>query len=1239
MEIAVPRFGRSIGSALKKALLASTCCRHASLAAVMTALLPAAPALAQCAPPPAAVSLSSGSCEDLAFTARQSTGTVVDVSGTASYSATSTQLLVTGSGYGARASAGGTIVLTGTPGSASTLSEITTSGVGSHALLAEGGGLITVDNTAINTNDAGAFGVGAFGTGSRVLMTDSAVITYGDGAHGAYAAGGGHVSLTRTDIQIGGAGAAAVVAAAGSSIVLNDLNTYSTGASNAFGAVASGTGSSLVLNRVYVNVFSNDGAGLFAVGGGTIVLNGGAVASGDYYGGTVITGTPGLLARGAGSRIEASNGATSATYGANSPGLWADAGARIDFAGYGVFTYQPNSAGARADAGSTVTLTRTIVRTTGPSSAGLFASGGSTIIVTNTEVTTGYRVGGSNPPVLQFPSAEIGRDAHGADVVGAGTRLLAETVKVTTSGDGAVGIRVSQGGTAVITGGSITTSGAETVTAGAADGARAQDAGSSIILTGTTISTANINAAGLRAMAGGTIAATDVTIATQGQNAFGLQARDAGSTVTLIRSRITTAGAGAAGVQAAGGGAVEITGGSVATSGSAAHGIAALNGGMLAATGTAVAVSGTGSAAIHLAGAAPSSVTVTGGSLSAASGAIVQAEGGTGTVSISGGTTISPAVVNGRLLLALVTEDGAGNPSNLTLNVTGIPALAGDIVVDPSTLAYTLASSRWTGHLVLSGPGNSATARLTASQWTGDLLADAGNTAGVALADGSRWTGLARNATTVAVDASSAWAVTGDSNATGAVTNAGLIQFLARDAAYTVLSVGSYAGTNGRIGFNTYLGADNAPSNVLVVNGGAATGSTAVLIANTGGPGALTIADGIRLVQVTGGGTTAAGAFTLGHRVAAGAYEYQLFRGGSTDPNDWFLRSHLIPGASDPVSPPPPREPVIPLYRPEVALYAPIPAIGRQIALATLGTLHERVGEEENIRGLTSRGYANGVWGRVIGERTGNRWDGTVGSRAAGDLIGLQAGIDIIRTEPYAGGHRDHFGVYGAHADYNAGSVSGFALGVQNLRVGKLSMAGSSVGAYWTHFGPGGWYVDAVFQGTWYNVDARSDYGAGLATKATGYTASLEAGYPIRFGAGGRWQIEPQVQIISQGIAVDRSSDAYSSVNWNEGQAWTGRLGARLQYTDQDARGTLWQPFARVNLWHAFSGSDGAIFGQSSPTIETRFGGTALEVGGGVTARVNRTLSLYGQASYRWSLDGRSRQTAAAGTFGVRLNW
>ncbi|MBR0666409.1 autotransporter outer membrane beta-barrel domain-containing protein, partial [Roseomonas hellenica] len=452
------------------------------------------------------------------------------------------------------------------------------------------------------------------------------------------------------------------------------------------------------------------------------------------------------------------------------------------------------------------------------------------------------------------------------------------------------------------------------------------------------------------------------------------------------------------------------------------------------------------------------------------------------------------------------------------------------------------------------------------------------------------------------------------------LTNAGLVSL--RGAPGTRLTVaGNYAGQGGILSLNTFLGGDNSASDRLVIQGGTATGDTRVRITNIGGPGAETT-EGIRVVQVANGGTTTAGAFRLDTRVAAGAFEYQLFRGGSSSSDDWFLRSFSPPGT--------------PLYRPEVALYAPIAAIGRQMGLATLGTLHERVGEEENIRDLAGgSAYGNGAWARVFGERRRDRWNGTVDASAVGNLVGLQAGFDILRTQPYAGGHRDHVGVYVAYTDYNAPNVSGVAL-AQQQRVGRLLMSGPAVGAYWTHFGPSGWYVDAVFQANWFDVMAASDTNGRMHTSGVGYTASLEAGYPIRFGQG--WQIEPQAQVIWQGVSVDRTRDTFSPVDWDEGTAVTGRLGARLQYTARDAR-TLWQPYAKVNLWHAFSGTDRVSFGSGAP-IDNRYGDTALEVGGGVTARVNQTTSFYAHADYRWSLDsGRARQNVVQASVGIRFNW
>src|SRR5690606_33161427 len=123
-------------------------------------------------------------------------------------------------------------------------------------------------------------------------------------------------------------------------------------------------------------------------------------------------------------------------------------------------------------------------------------------------------------------------------------------------------------------------------------------------------------------------------------------------------------------------------------------------------------------------------------------------------------------------------------------------------------------------------------------------------------------------------------------------------------------------------------------------------------------------------------------------------------------------------------------------------------------------------------------------------------------------------------------GHRDHAGVYAAYASHRS-KISGFALGEDHLGVGKQTVKGPAVGAYWTHYWPEGTYLDAVLQWNWFDVDATSDYNTQLSTSGHGFAASLEAGHPIAIAE--RWQIEPQVQLIYQTMSVKDSSDAFSS--------------------------------------------------------------------------------------------------------------
>lgn len=124
---------------------------------------------------------------------------------------------------------------------------------------------------------------------------------------------------------------------------------------------------------------------------------------------------------------------------------------------------------------------------------------------------------------------------------------------------------------------------------------------------------------------------------------------------------------------------------------------------------------------------------------------------------------------------------------------------------------------------------------------------------------------------------------------------------------------GNYVGDGGLLLVDSVLGADDSPSDKLVISGGTASGATGLEVENRGGLGGLTTQDGILVVEGINGATTGEGSFALTNSVAAGAYEYYLFKGGvSTGSGEnWYLRSALANVPTPPVAAPapPPLEP------------------------------------------------------------------------------------------------------------------------------------------------------------------------------------------------------------------------------------------------------------------------------------------------------------------------------------------
>ncbi len=511
------------------------------------------------------------------------------------------------------------------------------------------------------------------------------------------------------------------------------------------------------------------------------------------------------------------------------------------------------------------------------------------------------------------------------------------------------------------------------------------------------------------------------------------------------------------------------------------------------------------------------------------------------------------------------------------------------------------------------------------------------------------------------------------------VINAGLVTLGSGTAPGTVLTTTSYIGTGGTLALNTFLAGDGSPSDKLIINGGSATGNSFLRITNAGGPGTETVANGIAVVQAIGG-TTAPGAFALAGEVRAGAFDYDLFRGGlgGSNPNDWFLRSTFLVGPPEPIEPPeppilPPEPPVTgplppglyPIIGPEIATYGVVQPIARQLGMTTLGTLHDRTGDtllnanigtacspdgdtRDTITGMApakplSECPNSGWWGRLLGQRIDNHYRAFADPRASGQLLGFQSGIDLWRGE-WIPGHRDAAGIYFAYANAGVG-VNGIvtneaATGYELRRTGGLNLDAWSGGAYWTHYGPRDWYLDAVAQATHYQGAASTQF-ASLATTGFGFLASLETGLPVRlpmFGPG--FVLEPQAQIVWQRVSFDDANDGMGAVALGTTSGASGRIGLRGRWTVVSDAGQVWQPYVRANLWRDWGAQATTIFSGVDlvPLLEQA---TRLQLGGGLSVRMNANVSFYANADYQFAVgatDG-GRRDGIRGAAGVRYAW
>ncbi len=318
------------------------------------------------------------------------------------------------------------------------------------------------------------------------------------------------------------------------------------------------------------------------------------------------------------------------------------------------------------------------------------------------------------------------------------------------------------------------------------------------------------------------------------------------------------------------------------------------------------------------------------------------------------------------------------------------------------------------------------------------------------------------------------------------------------------------------------------------------------------------------------------------------------------------------------------------------------------MGMASVGTLQERIGNTLSptlgMDGTDGWWTPPSSWVRVLGQQLDNHYRAPTDPQVTGDLLGVQAGVDLWRDHQPSG-QTDAVGVYFAYT-HSRGDVSSqltepSTADHETVSTGTTRLDGYGGGLYWTHLGSGGWYTDAVLQGTHYDGHASTAYSY-LPVSGEGFLASLESGYPIAFHLGAPFVLVPQAQLVWQHTSFSSGNDGLGEVDLDSSSGVSGRLGLLGQWTLSGDDGDVFQPYLRTNVWRDWSGEVSTTYaGTVAIPVQQQI--TRIDVAAGLTATIDprRHLGFYVQIGDRFTLTDSEhrRQDGVWGSGGLRLSW
>lgn len=328
------------------------------------------------------------------------------------------------------------------------------------------------------------------------------------------------------------------------------------------------------------------------------------------------------------------------------------------------------------------------------------------------------------------------------------------------------------------------------------------------------------------------------------------------------------------------------------------------------------------------------------------------------------------------------------------------------------------------------------------------------------------------------------------------------------------------------------------------------------------------------------------------------------------------------------------------IYTASVPAYTLIPNLNLEVGYETVGTLHQRRGENQALSWEKSQAN-NQIWGRIIGKHIA--LDGKKRLNLSANLAGFQFGHDFDISSSENGGKRLTGGYVGyTHAnskfydEYRAEN----GVVIDDKYTGKAKTENLHVGVTHTRYSEDGSYIDFVGQLSWmqnkYNsLDSKAkNHGLGVAL-------SGEVGRPFvlskeKTNNGDSWIIEPQAQLIYQYLGLNSFTDDMRSVHQDKQHNLRSRIGVRFAYnnlTDHEKVRTL---YFTTNVWHNFRNTSASNIGEDNVT--EKLAKTWGEVGLGAQFATSSNTHIYADARYEQSLSGTKHQ-GYKGSIGIKYSW